>query len=457
MGEMVAFGKYRVVEKRRARGSWIVYDVVEVEHDRKAELRVYTNRLAEDSDAARDFVKTLNRIAELDHPNLPTIWDLGVVMEKGYYTVPPRDSVPLVEALAERELAFMDEVELLEAATQLGAAVQTLHDAGLFHGALSTESVYWDRRRTFPYISWIPILSPSPDELRMKVPEIPPGYVGKGDDMYRLAAIMHHMLTGTSPLGEADDIGVTAAVNVPGGIDGVHEVMQRALSKDPAENFESVAELAQALDRTLSKQRVRAELEKSVSSMVIPEAVLQRALEKKKEQKRRRRQEDGVSPAEAPYVSPMEGMQGKVAGGVGALVLMMIMYPLMGPSAPATAPRPRTTTRSAERPPIQRPGPTKPSTTTKKPPGEKDEDKDKDKKKDTGVSALRGAAPTSSGEFMGRWSTLKGWILSLPPAKRRNLFTYGKLVRLRAEFKKDEYGACRKLDGLIKQAVAEAD
>lgn len=455
MGEMVAFGKYRVVEKRRARGSWIVYDVVEVEHDRKAELRVYTNRLAEGSDGAKDFIKTLSRIAELDHPNLPTIWDLGVVMEKGYYTVPPRDSVPLVEAFAERELAFMDEVELLEAASQLGAAIQTLHDAGLFHGALSTESVYWDRRRTFPYVSWIPILSPSPDELRMKLPDVPPGYVGKGDDQYRLAGIMHHILTGTSPLGDADEIGSSAAVNVPGGIDGVHEVLERALSQDPAENFEGVAEMTQALDRTLSKQRVRAELEKSVSSMVIPEAVLQRALEKKKEQKRRRRQQDGVSPGEAPYVSPLEGMQGKVAAGIGALILMMVAYPLLGPGTTTTAARPRRSSKPTKRPPIKRPGLKKPGTRTKKPPGKKDDKKNE--KKNSGVAALRGAAPTSANDFMGRWSTLKGWILSLPPAKRRNLFTYGKLVRLRAEFKKDEYGACRKLDGLIKQAVSETD
>ena len=455
MGEMVAFGKYRVVEKRRARGSWIVYDVVDVEHDRKAELRVYTNRLVEGSDSAQDYLKTLNRIAELDHPNLPTIWDLGVVMEKGYYTVPPRDSVPLAEALAERELAFMDEVELMEAASQLCAAVQTLHDAGLFHGALSTESVYWDRRRTFPYISWIPILSPSPDELRLKLPEIPAGYVGKSDDLYRLAGIMHHVLTGTSPLGDADEIGSSAAVNVPGGIDGVYEVMERALSQDPSANFESVAELTQALEKALSKQRVRAELEKSVSSMVIPEAVLQRALEKKKEQKRRRRQEDGVSAAEAPYVSPIEGTQGKMAAAIGAMVLMGLAYPLLGPST-TTVSRPRkTSSRPANRPPLKRPGIKKPSTTTKPAPGKKDDDKDK--KKDSGVTALRGAAPTSANDFMGRWSTLKGWILSLPPAKRRNLFTYGKLVRLRAEFKKDEYGACRKLDGLIKQAVSEAD
>lgn len=454
MGEMVAFGKYRVVEKRRARGSWIVYDVVEVEHDRKAELRVYSNRLAEGSDAAQDFIKTLTRIAELDHPNLPAIWDLGVVMEKGYYTVPPRDSVPLAEAFAERELAFMDEVELLEAAVQLGAAVQTLHDAGLFHGALSSESVYWDRRRTFPYISWIPVLSPSPDELRLTLPEIPPGYVGKGDDLYRLAGLMHHILTGTSPLGDSDQIGSSAAVAVPGGIDGVHEVLQQALAQDPSANFEDVAGLTQALERTLSKQRVRAELEKSVSSMVIPEDVLQRALEKKKEQKRRRREQEGVSPAEAPYVSPLEGMQGKVAAGVGALVLMMVAYPLLAPGETTTASRPRPeASAGGTRPPIQRPPIQKPATTTK-PVAKPEDDK---AKKGGGVSGLKDAAPTSSEDFMGRWSTLKGWILSLPPAKRRNLFTYGKLVRLRAEFKKDEYGACRKLDGLIKQAVAEAD
>ena len=97
-----------------------------------------------------------------------------------------------------------------------------------------------------------------------------------------------------------------------------------------------MADLCQALDRALSKQRVRAELEKSVSSMVIPEDVLQRALAKKKEQKRRRRKKEGVTPAEAPYVSPLEGNQGKAAamGAAGAGIAALV-YALSGKRAPA--------------------------------------------------------------------------------------------------------------------------
>lgn len=449
---MVAFGKYRVVEKRGARGSWILYDVVEVALERKAELRVYSNRLPEGSEKERDFLDTLMKVAAIDHPNVVSVWDMGVAMEKGYYTCPPRDAVPLAQALAERELSSLDEVELLDAASQLCAGVDALHQKGLVHGALSAETVYWDRRRCFPFVSWIPVLARNPDELRLSLPPVPSEYRGAAEDLFRLTGLVHHVVTGTGPLADTEVTGHTAAVNVPGAIDGVFEVLEQGLSLDPADNFADVGELSRALDKVLSKQRVRAELEKSVSSMVIPEEVLKKALERKQEQKRRRREQEGVSAAEAPYVNPLEGKGGMAAAAALALVLLVPGYLMFGggEAPPPPRPPPPRSTLPPIRPAVTAPTRTAPApsatpTASAAPRGK------------TALSALRDASPTSNSDFLDRWGTLKGWILSLPPAKRRNLFTYGKLVRLRADFKKDESGACRQLDELIKQAVSESE
>lgn len=449
---MVAFGKFRVLEKLGARGSWILYDVLEVAQDRKVELRVYSNRLSEGSEKETAFLDTLKALAAIDHSHVLGIWDLGVVMEKGYYTVPPRDAISLREALIERDLDILDEVERLEAAVQLCRALQSIHDAGFTHGAISSESVYWDRRRGFAYISWIPILERNNSEFRFDLGPVPKGYEGKSEDIYRLASILHHILLGTQPLVGDDVTGASAAVNVPGGIEGAFEVLEQGLRQDPTQNFPEIADLAKQLDRTLSKQRVRAELEKSVSSMVIPQEVLEAALKKKKEQKKRRQAQDGISPAEAVYESPLASLnlsQNPLVGLAAVLILVMGLGSLFlgsgGTSEVQVASAP------TKRPPPKRPAP---KSSTPKPKIELPKKKSQ-KKED--IHSLKGASATSGQDFLDRWGILKTWILSLPPSKRRQLFTYGTLVRLRAKFKKDEYQACRKLDDLIRQAVSEVE
>ncbi len=455
MGEMVAFGKYRVVEKRPAQGSWIVYDVVEVAHDRKAQLRVYSNRIAEGSEREKSFLDTINRIAEIDHPHVVNVWDFGTALEKGFYTVPPRDAVPLHETIAEGGLTLLDEVELLEAATKLCSGLQALHDAGLTHGAISKETVYWDRRRCFPFLGWLPVISGTPEELRLTLSEVPKSYQGKSEDIFRLAEILHEMLMGatSAPLDQANE--GSLARDQGGAIDGVFPVLHKALALDAEETYESVASLSKALEKVLSKQRVRAELEKSVSSMVIPQEILEAALKKKKEQKRRKQQEAGAPPTSKEQAEDfMEAIRANplpVGGGVAAFLCVFLFF-VMGDSSPA----PQTPRRrpSKSRPALKRP----PKTTTSS--GVAPVPKPRSAKPKTGaeaVLALKNAKPTEANTFMERWKVLKSWVLSLPPRKRRNLFKYGKLLRLRSELKKDEYGACRKLDELIQQAVSSVD
>lgn len=451
---MVAFGKYRVEAKRGAQGSWIVYDVVEVAQERKAELRVYSNRLPEGSEREKLFLDTLMAIAEVDHPHVINILDLGVAMEKGYYTCPPRQAISLTEAFAERELDILDPSQSLEAAIQLCEGVEALHEKGLVHGALCADTVAWDTRRMFPFLSWIPILDRSPDELRIQAPPLPPGYEGKTADLYGLAGLVHHLLIGTGPLTGSEIESHTAAVNVPGAMEGVYEALEPALAQDPSQGLTSASDLTAAIQKILTKQRVRDELEKSVSSMAIPQEVLEKALQKKKEQKRRKQAKDGISPAEMPYASPFANLpMGKLAGFGALLGLMMLAYPLMGPGtgeySGGGGPR---------KPPPKRPPPGRnrpPPRATKKPTAEASKKPEKPGK--VSIESLKGASPTSEKDFLGRWKTLKSWVLSLPPARRRNLFTYGKLVRLRGKFKRDAFEACKELDTLIQQAVAELD
>ncbi len=454
MSEMVAFGKFRIVSKLGTRGAWSVFEAVEVALERPVELRAYGNRLPRDSPHEQAFLQRLMRIAAVDHPTLMAVLDFNIVMEKGYYTTSPRDSITIAEAFALRDLDMLDEAVRLQLAIDLARGLDALHEGGIAHGAIGPDTVLWDRKRHFAYFGWVPIIEPSPREFGAEGPALPPGYHGKAADLFRLAGLVHQMVSGTAPLAEPPAGTATAAVNVPGMIDGAFEVMERALPVDPSQAMARPADLAQGLERVLAKQRVRAELEKSVSSMVIPQEMLEAALARKKEQKRRRVQKGDVSASELPYLSPLETIPGGArtlgAAALGLVVLIGAVFTSMGgstgtlppPTTPATTSRPPPTARPATSTPAT-PGAT-PSATAKPAAGAGGT-----------IGSLKGAPPTDKENFLDRWGTLKTWVLALPPAKRRNLFTYGKLVQLRSEFKRDEAAACRELDDLIKQAVAE--
>lgn len=446
---MVAFGKFRVDGKAYGKGHWLVYDAVEIALERPVRLRLYGEALPKKSEREQDFIKRIRDVAALDHPNILSILDFGIVMEKGYYTTAPRESAALQFMFAERQLDVLDEEDRLKAVVDLYRGLQHIHEAGLIHGAIGTDTIFWDRKRAFPYFAWFTILDPAETEFGTPAAKAPSGYEGAQADVFQLGRVAHQIVTGTAPLGIDDAPGETTAVNVPGATEGVFEVLQDILHKDPSRCPASAEDAAQAFDKVLAKQKVRMELEKSVSSFVVPQEMLEAALAKKKEQKRRKRKDEGISPAEMPYASLLESIPGgpKVTGIMAVLALMMIVYPFVGAGGGGATPAPRPATRpkpaSLNRPkPATRP---KPPTrrVTKKPASA------------GGIESLKGAAPTDKDTFLPRWSTLKSWILSLPPAKRRNLFTYGTLVQLRSEFKRDERQACQKLDDLIRQAVGE--
>lgn len=449
LAENLAFGKFRILQKRMVRGAWVVYDAVETTLERPAELRAFGPKLPSGSPQEGAFIARLKQLAAVDHANVLPMLDFNIVMELGYYTTSPREALPMSQVFAQRHLDVLDESELLERAMALCKAVEAIHEVGAVHGGITSETVYWDSKRSFPYFAWFPITN-DPKELGIVLPDVPRGFDARQADVYRVTGIVHQMLTGTAPL--ADPQGQpSAAINVPGAVEGVHEVLVDALLQDPERAPHSTAPLVEGLEKVLAKQKVRAELEKSVSSMVIPQEILEAALQKKKEQKRRRRKEQGVSPAEAPYVNPLEQLPGgpKTVAGLGLAALLMVGAPfLMTDTSGYSKPPPKAPDRPRPKPkPKPRPGGGKP----------KPRPKPSSKPKGGDVASLKGASSTSADSFLDRWGILKTWILKLPPSKRRNLFTYGKLVQLRSEFKRDESSACRKLDDLIRQAVNELD
>jgi len=151
---------------------------------------------------------------------------------------------------------------VLRVVRELGSALAYLHDAGTVHGAISVETAWTTPMGRLWLLGWqwaVP-LSEIPDGLApdaMTMP-LPPEWGDSwqptaASDQWQLAALCFNALTGERP--PRNDIPPIILVR-PDVPPSVAQVMDKALNRDPAQRFSSVAAMIRAMDRIVGSRTV---------------------------------------------------------------------------------------------------------------------------------------------------------------------------------------------------------
>ena len=199
--------------------------------DRAVLVQFLSPALAADPRAGRTFSKASARIAQVSHPGVLRVYDIGESPAFAVFEYPPGGR--LAERLSAGPLGA---TEGARAALTLARGLEALHQHGAFHGTLSPSSVLLDEEGRAKILA-----NGATDTVGTSgdapVREQPPGYVPpepnatpEERDRYALAALTYHMLTGRAPIG-----GTTAKMpgrGVPAGLD---QLLRRALSVVPSE------------------------------------------------------------------------------------------------------------------------------------------------------------------------------------------------------------------------------
>jgi len=232
--------------------------------------------------SAEQFTAEANVMALLStHPAIVTIYQAGVSDDQRPYLVMEYCPRPNLQ-IRSRAAAF-SVAEALRVGIQVGAAVETAHRAGILHRDIKPANILvteYNRPALTDFgiattaegadasagmsIPW------SPPESFADVPES-----GVRSDVYALGATVYTLLAGRSPFevpggrnGGADLIQRIETLPVPhleraDAPDSLQLVLERALSKRPADRFDSAVAFARAL------QRVQIELAHSVTPIDI--------------------------------------------------------------------------------------------------------------------------------------------------------------------------------------------
>ncbi len=272
----VRFGQHEVV---RVLGHGATASVFEARHvvlGKAVALKVLHEHLAADREVSARFVREGRVAAQIRHPNVVDVLDVGVEGGLPYLVMELLEGCDLAVWLRAKSRLTVEET--LTIMLPVASAIASAHDAGALHRDLKPANVFLARDRRGELLPKIvdfglskqfgPTVSAPLTAADMVVgtlgymaPEQTQGsaHADAKSDQYGLAAIMYECLTGRMPFTAKSIFGLVEAIRshalpapshleptIPEGFDAV---LLRAMSREPAERYPTVRAFGAALIR----------------------------------------------------------------------------------------------------------------------------------------------------------------------------------------------------------------
>jgi serine/threonine-protein kinase len=279
-------GRYRVVRKIGSGGMGSVYEAEQEDLGRKVAIKILHPHLSDDYELVERFRREAQAAAALGHPNIVGVIDFGndppdppyLVME--YLTGQSLHELMQSGPLPAKRLALLAS----QALSALGAA----HKAGIVHRDIKPDNLFIvpasARREVVKVLDFGvaklmkeefttagtllgTLAYMSPEQARAKD-------VDGRADLYSVAAVMYHALTGKLPLESQTHPGMLTAIlkQIPKPVLSLRSdvdpafcaIIDRGLNKDPAMRFSSAEEMEHQISTWVDQFQVSGNIPSSV-------------------------------------------------------------------------------------------------------------------------------------------------------------------------------------------------
>lgn len=264
-------GRYEVLERIGTGGMSLVYRARDLTLNRLVAVKILKHQWAENEEVVRRFDQEARSAASLVNRHIVQVYDVGREEPDVHYMVMELVAGEPLRSKIDRE-APLPVMEALDIVDQVAAGLEAAHGKKVVHRDIKPQNILLAEDgtgkvtdfgiayaatsgtlvHTGSMLGTVQYLSP--EQARGKI-------VGPQSDLYSLGVVLFEMLTGRLPFeGESaigvaikhlQDVAPTVQSLRPDVPDAVNRIVERALSKDPADRYLTASAFRQDVSRVL--------------------------------------------------------------------------------------------------------------------------------------------------------------------------------------------------------------
>jgi len=255
--------QYRLGEGGMAK----VYFGVQTRLKRRVAVKVMEGFLLKDENFSRRFLKEAETAANLNHPNIVTIYDVGQAGESYYMVMEYLDGTlkERIQRARDKGGAGLEAVEAVRVLESMAQALEYAHNQGYIHRDIKPDNIMFRNGDTPVLVDFgiakaigtttkltktgMSIGTPhymSPEQIRGQA-------VDGRADIYSLGVLFYEMLTGEVPYKATDYIAVVMkhlnepVPQLPRGLERFQPLLERMMAKEKEQRIQSGSELLEQL------------------------------------------------------------------------------------------------------------------------------------------------------------------------------------------------------------------
>ena len=260
-------GKYQISEQIGRGGMGAVYKASDPLLKRVVALKVISENVDESDDLRARFFREAQACAQLSHPNIITIYDLGEDAGRLFIVMEYLEGEELKQLITQRRaLPIESKLALM---VQICDGLAYAHQKGIIHRDIKPSNVFILKNGVAKVLDFgVARIASAKDDLtqtgllmgtlRYMSPEQARGLVDQRSDMFSVGTVFYELIAYHPPLSFDDPMAVLEELHSttppsrfrpdPSIPEDLGAVIERALRKNPEERFRDMAEMREALD-----------------------------------------------------------------------------------------------------------------------------------------------------------------------------------------------------------------